>query len=53
MTQDTIQWLKNAVHCLDMNIKGKSIEKLTCNFVVHSNDILWRKMGHLGLEPVK
>ena len=52
LVHNTIQWLICVVHYLNVKINWKLVDKITHNFVVHSNESACRISGCLGLEQV-
>ena len=48
----TIKWLNCVIHYLNVKIKYNWLRKLIHNFLVPSNEILYRKRWRIGLDKV-
>ena len=47
-----IQRLNCVIGCFNVKFVEIFVEKFTCKFVVHSNEIVGRKTWHLGMNPI-
>ena len=52
MAQETIQRLNYVVDSFNVKSVGKLLDIIDLNFVVHSNDTVYRNSGHVELYPI-